>query len=131
MNKVIIIGRFTADPEVRYKDENAVAKFTLAVDRKKKDAGADFPRCVAFGKSAEFIEKYFKKGSKAVVEGRLQTGSYEDKDGKKVYTTDIIVESIEFGESKAASSDSKEAQKANPNAFMEITDDEINKLPFD
>lgn len=107
MNKVILMGRLTRDPEVRYAggDSSAVARYTLAVDRKiKKEGGdqADFIQCVAFGKSGEFAEKYFKKGTKVVVEGRIQTGSYE-KDGQRIYTTDVVVEQQEFAESKAPS----------------------------
>ena len=104
MNKSILIGRFTRDPEIRYTDNGkSIANFTLAVDRRyKQDGGqeADFIRCIAFGKTAEFIEKYFKQGNKIVVEGRIQTGSYTNKDGQKVYTTDVVVESAEFAESK-------------------------------
>lgn len=109
MNKVFLIGRLTDDPDVRYSDSGTtVARFSVAVDRRFKKDGeqsADFPRVVAFGKTAEFIEKYFGKGKRIVIEGRLQTGSYENKDGQKVYTTDVIVDQVEFGESKAAASD--------------------------
>jgi len=107
MNKVILIGRLTDDPDVRYSDSGTtVAKFCVAVDRRYKKDGeqsADFPRIVAFGKTAEFIEKYFRKGNRIVLEGRLQTSSYTNKDGQKVYTTDVIVDQVEFGESKAPS----------------------------
>ncbi len=101
MNKVILMGRLTKDPEVRT-GNTTVARFTLAVDRRFKNDGdqtADFINCVAFGKTAEFLEKYGRKGTKFVVEGHIQTGSY-DKDGKKIYTTDVVVESVEFAESK-------------------------------
>lgn len=106
MNKVILMGRLTRDPEVRYsqgENSTAVARYTLAVDRRFKRDGepdADFISCVAFGKIAELAEKYFHKGIKIVVTGRIQTGSYTNKDGVKVYTTDVIVEEQEFAESK-------------------------------
>ncbi len=106
MNKVILMGRLTRDPDVRYsQNENstAVARFTLAVDRRyKKDEqqSADFIGCVAFGKTAEFFEKYIKQGTKVCLEGRIQTGNYTNKDGQKVYTTDVVVENVEFAESK-------------------------------
>ena len=98
------MGRLTADPDVRYTNgNNAVARYTLAVDRKFKKEGeqsADFISCITFNKAAEFVEKYLHKGDKIVVSGRIQTGSYTNKDGRKVYTTDIIVEDHEFAESK-------------------------------
>ena len=114
MNKVILMGRLTRDPDVRYSQgENsmAIARYTLAVDRRvrRNEGGAqdqqtaDFIGCVAFGKSAEFAEKYLHQGTKIAVEGRIQTGSYTNKDGQKVYTTDIVVENQEFAESKNAS----------------------------
>ena len=96
MNVISLVGRFTRDPDVRYSDGGtSIARFTLAVDRKFKRDGeptADFPSCVAFGRPAEFIEKYFKQGMRAGITGRIQTGSYTNKDGVKVYTTDVIVE---------------------------------------
>ena len=101
MNKVIIDGRLTRDPEVRYSEQQANARFTVAVDRWKKGE-ADFLPCVAFGKVAEFVEKYLTKGRKVIVFGRIQTGSYTNRDGVKVYTTDIIAEEIEFADSKPA-----------------------------
>ncbi len=113
MNKVILIGRLTRDPEVRYSQGEsalAIARFTLAVDRRgRRDANggdqtADFISCVAFGRQAEFIERYVQKGTKLVCEGRIQTGSYTNKDGQKVYTTDVVVENCEFAESKASAS---------------------------
>ena len=110
MNKVMLMGRLTRNPDIRYSQgENsmAVARFTLAVDRRFKrdnDATADFISCVAFGKTAEFFEKYTHQGTKVVVEGRIQTGSYVKQDGTKVYTTDVVVENVEFAESKAAAS---------------------------
>ena len=109
MNKVILMGRLTRDPDVRYSQtangSMAVARYTLAVDRRFKKDGetnADFISCVAFGKVGEFAEKYLRQGTKIVVEGRIQTGSYTNKDGNKVYTTDIYVENCEFAESKSA-----------------------------
>lgn len=103
MNKVILLGRITRNPETRQAGETTVAHFSLAVDRRYKkegDQSADFPSIVAFGKTAEFIEKYFKQGMKMLIEGRLQTGSYTNKDGIKIYTTDVIAEAVEFAESK-------------------------------
>lgn len=110
MNKVILIGRLTRDPEIRTSSgetQTTIASFTLAVNRPKqkdKEQEADFIRCVAFGKRAEFVEKYAKQGMKFVVEGNIHTGSYTNKDGQKVYTTDVNIESIEFAESKTTSS---------------------------
>lgn len=111
MNKVILMGRLTRDPEVRYsagENAQAVANYTLAVDRRfrrqgESDYGTDFIRCVAFGRSAEFAEKYLHQGIKIIVTGRIQTGSYTNRDGVKVYTTDVVVEDQEFAESKAVS----------------------------
>ena len=108
MNKAIEIGRLTRDPEVRYSQGNntAVARYTIAVDRKFKREGeqtADFIPCVVFGKQAEFAEKYFRKGTKVVISGRITTGSYTNKDGQKIYTTEITVEEQEFAESRAES----------------------------
>ena len=110
MNKVVLMGRLTRDPDVRYSQgENAlaIARYTLAVDRRFKRDGeqsADFINCVAFGRSAEFAEKYLKQGTKIVATGRIQTGSYTNKDGNKVYTTDVVIEDQEFAESKGSSS---------------------------
>lgn len=118
MNKVILIGRLTRDPEVRTsQDGKPVARYTLAVN--KADNKADFIRCVTFGKSAEFVEKYLRKAVKILIEGRLQTGSYTDRDGRKVYTTDVIVERHEFVESKEAA-----------DGFMDIPDGIDEELPF-
>lgn len=112
MNKVILMGRLTRDPEVRYSQgerQMAIARYTLAVDRRGRantsngEQTADFIQCVAFDRSGEFAEKYFHQGTKIVVTGRLQTGSYTNKDGQRVYTTDVVVEDQEFAESKAAS----------------------------
>ena len=108
MNKVILMGRLTRDPEVRYSaGENAlaIARYTLAVDRRFRrdgEATADFISCVSFGRTAEFAEKYFRQGLKIIVSGRIQTGSYTNRDGQKVYTTEVVVEEQEFAESKAA-----------------------------
>lgn len=140
MNKVILMGRLTRDPEVKYSQGNtptAIARYTLAVDRKFKKDGeptADFLNCVAFGKSGEFAEKYFKQGSKILVEGRIQTGSYTNKDGQKIYTTDIFVENQEFAESKG-SGDNNQPVKSKPNpvvgdGFMNIPDGIDEELPF-
>jgi single-strand DNA-binding protein len=114
MNKVILMGRLTRDPMVSYsqgESSMAVARFTLAVDRRvRRDANnseqqtADFIGCVAFGKTAEFVEKYFHQGTKMVLEGHIQTGSYTNKEGQRVYTTDVIVDNVEFAESKNAAS---------------------------
>ena len=108
MNKVILMGRLTRDPEVRYttgENSFAIARYTLAVDRKIRkdgDATADFINCVVFGRSAEFVEKYFRKGLKITIEGRIQTRSYTNRDGQKVYTTEVVVEEQEFAESKGS-----------------------------
>lgn len=109
MNKVILMGRLTRDPDVRYsagENATAVARYTLAVDRRFKrdgEATADFIGCVAFGRQAEFAEKYLRQGTKIAISGRIQTGSYTNRDGQKVYTTDVVVEDQEFAESKSAS----------------------------
>ena len=137
MNKVILMGRLTRDPEIRYRqnNDNVVAHYTLAVDRRYKrdgDQTADFLRCVVFNKGAEFAEKYLQQGTKIVVEGRLQTGSYTNNDGVKVYTTDVIVESQEFAESKAASTGSSQQpqQVADANGFVNIEGGIESELPF-
>jgi single-strand DNA-binding protein len=126
MNKVVLMGRLTRDAEVTYSNggELAIARYTLAVDRryKRDEQSADFIRCVAFGKSAEFAEKYLHQGTKIVLEGRIQTGSYQDKDGKTVYTTEVVVESQEFAESK------KSQEQTNENEFVSIPDNV--DLPF-
>lgn len=135
MNKVILTGRLTREPEVRYStgaNATCIARYTLAVDRRYKkegEASADFINCVAFGKTGEFAEKYLTKGTKIAVVGRIQTGSYTDKDtGKKVYTTDIVVEEHEFCESKGGN-----AQQTKPDSdgFVSVPDDvEDSELPF-
>lgn len=141
MNSVNLVGRLTRDPDVRYTDGGtSIARFSLAVDRRfKKDDGptADFPNCVAFGKSAEFIEKYFHKGMRIGVQGRIQTGSYENQEGTKIYTTDVVVENCEFVESKAAAQESNTASgqqngfgQPDSDGFMNIPDDIPEELPF-
>ena len=152
MNKVILMGRLTRDPEVRYSaGENAlaIARYTLAVDRRFRrdgEATADFISCVVFGRGAEFAEKYFHQGIRIVVSGRIQTGSYTNREGQKVYTTEVVVEEQEFAESKA-SSDSYAASHPQQNAarlhrpcrarvqqaadgFMNIPDGIDEELPF-
>ena len=146
MNKVILMGRLTRDAEVRYSQgdsSTAVARFTLAVDRRFKrdnDQSTDFINCVAFGKTAEFFERFGRKGTKFVTEGRIQTGSYTNKDGQRVYTTDVVVENVEFAESKASSSEGNyggyvPADKPSPtqaagDGFMNIPDGIDEELPF-
>lgn len=138
MNKVILMGRLTRDPEVRYTQGDnamAIARYSLAVDRRFKRDGepdADFINCVAFGKAGEFAEKYLKKGIKIAVVGRIQTGSYTNKDGQKVYTTDVVVEEQEFAESKnSGSSDNNQSAPANKDmGFMNIPDGIDEELPF-
>jgi len=131
MNKVILMGRLTRDPEVRMSQEGTlVARYTLAVN--KADNKADFIRCVTFGKSAEFAEKYLQKAVKILIEGRMQTGSYTDRDGRKVYTTDVIVERHEFVESKEAAerNESTFNQQMAEDGFMNIPDGIDEELPF-
>lgn len=147
MNKVILMGRLTRDPEVRYSSgENAlaIARYTLAVDRrfhKDNEASADFIACVAFGKGGEFAEKYLRQGTKIVVTGRIQTGSYTNREGQKVYTTEIVVEDQEFAESKAASQNNSQTSAgsrqqppppmpADKDGFMQIPDGIDEELPF-
>ena len=147
MNKVILMGRLTRDSEVRYSQgENAlaIARYTLAVDRRaarrEGEATADFINCVAFGRSAEFAERYLRQGTKIVVSGRIQTGSYTNRDGQKVYTTEVVVEESEFAESKANSSaPSNNSYQASPapspsadigDGFMNIPDGIDEELPF-
>ena len=147
MNKVILMGRLTRDPDVRYsagENATAVARYTLAVDRRFKrdgDATADFIGCVAFGRQAEFAEKYLRQGTKIAITGRIQTGSYTNRDGQRVYTTDVIVEDHEFCESKAASAANSGGgfapmdQRPSPDnaisdGFMNIPDGIDEELPF-
>ena len=143
MNKVILMGRLTRDPEVRYSNSQngeqlAIARYTLAIDRRnvRKNAGdnqqsADFIPCVAFGRTGEFAEKYFRQGTKVAITGRIQTGSYTNKDGQKVYTTEVVVEEQEFAESKGAGGNT--APTSNDTDFMTqgIDEDELtSNLPF-
>lgn len=150
MNKVILMGRLTRDPDIRYsagESQTAVARYTLAVDRRFKRQGdeqtADFISCVVFGKGAEFAEGYLHQGTKVVVEGRIQTGSYVNRDGQKVYTTDVVVENQEFAESKAAGNSGgfgggyQQAAPLRPDpseaageGFMNIPGAQEEKLPF-
>lgn len=134
MNSVQLIGRLTRDPEVRYTDSGAsIARFSLAVDRRFKQengADADFINIVAFGKTAEFIEKYFHKGMKIALNGRIQTGSYTDKDGKKVYTTDVVAENVEFCESKGNYANNDAPAPASDGDFMSVPDGIEDELPF-
>ena len=148
MNKVILMGRLTREPDVRYSQNAdgsmAVARYTLAVDRRRgrnsdNEQSADFISCVAFGRSGEFAEKYLHQGTKVVVSGRIQTGSYTNKDGQRVYTTDVVVDDQEFAESKASAASSEAAytpSRSNPAApasdgFMNIPDGvEDEGLPF-
>ena len=154
MNKVVLMGRLTRDPEIRYSQGGeksiAIARYTLAVDRKGRKSGndngqqtADFIPCVAFDRAGEIAEKYFKQGIKLVVTGRIQTGSYTNREGQKVYTTEVIVEEQEFAESKAASQGSAPAQERptpaqaqvpnfkNSDGFIPVPDDvSDDDLPF-
>ena len=134
MNKVILIGRLAKDVDAIHTGEATVARYTLAVDRRYKrdnEQTADFINCVAFNKSADFAEKYFRKGMKVAVEGRIQTGSYTNKDGQKVYTTDVIVESQEFCESKSSNEPQSAPSATFGNDFMRIPEDTLNdELPF-
>ena len=140
MNKVILMGRLTRDPEIRYttgENSMAIARYTLAVDRRFKrdgEATADFIRCVAVGKPAEFAEKYFHQGIKIVISGRIQTGSYTNKDGNKVYTTDIVIEDQEFAESKQSQTSEGQQYKCaltDADGFMNLPDGIDEELPFD
>lgn len=133
MNKAILLGRLTGDVEVSYTQSNmAIARYTLAVDRKKKDGEqtADFIRCVAFDKNGEFAEKYLRKGTKIAVVGRIQTGSYKDKDGKTVYTTDVVIEEQNFAESKKETQDNAPAAPVDNDGFMNVPDGLQEELPF-
>lgn len=147
MNKVILMGRLTRDPDVRYtagENQTCVARYTLAVDRRFKREGeqsADFISCVVFGKGAEFTDKYLRQGTKIAITGRIQTGNYTGKDGQKVYTTDVVVEEQEFAESKGASNSGNvmqasttpatvKAQPDGPDGFMHIADGIDEELPF-
>lgn len=137
MNKVILMGRLTRDPDVRYSqtDSNmAIARFSLAVDRRFKKQGdtvtADFFNCTAFGKQGEFVEKYLKQGTKIVVTGRIQNDNYTNKEGQKVYSVQIMVEEIEFAESKAAGQSQQNDSMPPTDGFMNIPDGVESELPF-
>ena len=146
MNRVILMGRLTRDAEIRYsqgESSTAIARFSLSVDRRFRKEGdeqtADFINCVAFGRTAEFMERFGRKGTKFVAEGRIQTGSYTNKDGQRVYTTDVVVESVEFAESKSAASgsdggftpaDRPSPSQAAGDGFMNIPDGIDEELPF-
>lgn len=135
MNKVILMGRLTSEPEIRYaagENGTIVARYTLAVDRRynRDQQSADFIRCVAFNKSAEFTEKYLHKGTKIAVTGHLQTGKYTNKDGTVTYTTDVIIEEQEFAESKKNSQNGSSPEQSSENEFMDIPDDIADDLPF-
>ena len=149
MNKVILMGRLTRDPEIRYannENNTCIANYTLAVDRRFKRQGdeqtADFIRCVAMGRGGEFAEKYLHQGTKIVVEGHIQTGSYTNKDGQRVYTTDVMVESQEFAESKASAAQNNnssengsaptrpESASADSDGFMNIPEAIEEEMPF-
>lgn len=135
MNKVILMGRLTRDPDVRYSQNAngeplAIARFTLAVDRRGKDAGADFISCVEFGKTAEFAEKYLKQGTKITASGRIQTGSYTNRDGVKIYTTEVVIEEQEFAESKAAGGNQEAAQETPQESNGDFIPTDTDDLPF-
>ena len=142
MNKVILMGRLTRNPDVRWsqgQEQKCIARFTLAVDRQQRkqegQQAADFIGCVAFGKKAEWCEKWVQRGTKVVLTGRIQTGSYTNREGVKVYTTDVIVEELEFAESKAASEGSRQQEPttygyADDDGFMNIPDGIDEELPF-
>ena len=140
MNKVILVGRLTRDPEIRYSSgeiQTAVARYMLAVERRFKrnnEPTADFIQCVVFGKSAEFAEKYFRQGMRISVSGRIQTGSYTNKDGVRVYTTEVIVEEQEFAESKSESASAhahgSQEGASSDDGFMNIPDNIDEELPF-
>lgn len=142
MNKVILMGRLTRDPDVRWtqgQDAKCTARYTLAVDRRIKaqdgQQTADFISCVSFGRTAEFVEKYVKKGIKIAITGRIQTGSHTNRDGQKVYTTDVVVEEAEFAESKKAAGEksnttSNRQPETDDDGFMNVPDEIDDELPF-
>ena len=147
MNKVILMGRLTRDPEIRWTTGNpstAIGRYTLAVDRRFKrdgEAAADFISCVTFGKNAEFAEKYLRQGTKIVISGRIQTGSYTNRDGQKVYTTDVVVEEHDFAESRASqegrqasvpnTANAQQLPPASPDGWVNIPDGLADEeLPF-
>lgn len=139
MNKVNLVGRMVADPDVRYTSGDspmAIARFRIACDRRIKKEGeqnADFISCICFGKTAEFVERYFNKGMKIGLSGRIHTGSYDNKDGQKIYTTDVLAEEVEFVESKNNGSSNASAPSNNKQSdenFMNIPDGIDDELPF-
>ena len=136
MNKIILLGRIVRDPEIRYtQGQNAMAigKFSLAVNRKYKrenEPEADFFNCTSFGKQAEFVEKYLKKGSKVLISGRVQNDNYTNKEGQKVYSVQIMVEEIEFAESKGSSDSAKQQSEPSSGGFVNIPEDLQEELPF-
>lgn len=145
MNRVILMGRLTRDPNISYSqsgDNMAIARFTMAVDRRgRRQDGADQPTadfigCVCFGRQAEFAEKYLRQGSKIAVTGRIQTGSYTNKDGQKIYTTDVVLDDIEFAESKNTGNHNNDSVPSRPepsaagDGFMNIPDGIDEELPF-
>lgn len=140
MNKAILMGRLTKDAQTRYTEDTepmAISCFTLAVDRRvqkdREGQSADFISCVAFGKTGQFMEKYGQQGTKFVIEGHIQTGSYTNKEGRKIYTTDVVVETAEFAESKAAAGENQQRPQPTPNnsdGFMDIPDGIEEELPF-
>lgn len=139
MNKVILMGRLVRDPEVRYSqgaESTTVARYTLAVDRRQRannEASADFISCIAFNRAADFAEKYLKKGTKLVITGRIQTGSYTNKDGNRVYTTDVIIEEQEFAESKKDDTNGSSPKGPYPtgtDGIINIPDGIDEELPF-
>lgn len=139
MNRVILMGRLTRDPDIRYAQTGepmAIARYTLAVDRRKtkdqkQEVTADFISCVSFGKGAEFAEKYLHKGTKICISGRIQTGSYTNKDGQRVYTTEVVVDEQEFAESKSAQQQTQSAeQHSDLSGFMSLPEGIDEELPF-
>ena len=138
MNKVILMGRLTRDPHISFSTGDkpmTIARYTLAVDRRRKSDGgeqtADFISCVAFDKAAEFAEKYLHQGTKIAVTGRIQTGSYTNREGQKVYTTDVVIEEQEFAESKNSSSSGRPEPGTDADGFMNIPDNVDDEgLPF-
>lgn len=140
MNKVILMGRLTRDPDIRYTQPNStqeqtcIARYSLAVNRRFNRDGeqkADFISCVAFGRQAEFTEKYLHKGTKIAIAGRIQTGNYTNRDGQKVYTTDVVIEEQEFAESKSAAQTTQQnPTPVSEDGFMEIPDGLEEELPF-
>lgn len=139
MNKVILVGRLTKDPENRTSGDTTVTRFSVAVNRNFKNANgeyeADFPNCIAFGKTAEFVEKYFKKGDAIGITGRLQTGSYTNKNGDKVYTTDVVIDTVEFVSGKSSAGDNpkssaKVAPKSKKREEPEYEESDDDEYPF-